>query len=135
MTLSVVWQFVRGLAVAMLVPLLGMPPSLSAQTHVVSPGDFERAAVAASADRQHNLETVTGFLSSPRVAKALTDASLDPAQLKTAVSALSDQELARLAARAEHLQADFAGGFSNRDLLILILGFAILILIIVAVHH
>jgi hypothetical protein len=69
------------------------------------------------------------------VEKALTDAKFDPAQLKTAVSTLSDQELARLAARAEHLQADFAGGFSNRDLLILILAFAVLILIIVAVHH
>jgi hypothetical protein len=52
MTLSALWQFIRGLAVAMLVPLLGMPPSLRAQNHVVSPGDFERAAVAASADRR-----------------------------------------------------------------------------------
>jgi hypothetical protein len=55
--------------------------------------------------------------------------------VKTAVSALNDQELARLAARSERAQADFAAGtLSERDLLFLLLGVAVLILIIVAVR-
>jgi hypothetical protein len=48
---------------------------------------------------------------------------------------LSDQELAQLASRAQRAQAEFAAGrLSDRDLLILILGIAALVLIIVAVR-
>jgi hypothetical protein len=69
------------------------------------------------------------------VEKAFVTTGIDPAQVKTAVSALNDQELARLAARSEKIQADFAAGtLSERDLLFLLLGVAVLILIIVAVR-
>ena len=65
----------------------------------------------------------------------LGKAKLDPAQLKTAVSTLNDQELAQLAARSEKAQADFAAGrLSDRDLIIILIGIAALILIIVAVR-
>jgi hypothetical protein len=60
---------------------------------------------------------------------------MDPAKVKTAVSSLSSAELAQLAARTQQAQADFAAGtLDNRDLLLLILGVAALILIIVAVR-
>jgi hypothetical protein len=60
---------------------------------------------------------------------------MDPAQVKTAVSTLSDQELAQLASRAEKAQADFAAGrLSDRDLIIILIAIAALILIIVAVR-
>ena len=135
MTLSGVRQFARGLTVSILIPLLGMSSGLRAQTHVVSPADLQRAAVEATSARQHNLETINGFLSSPEVEKAFVTTGIDPAQVKTAVSALNDQELARLAARSERAQADFAAGtLSERDLLFLLLGVAVLILIIVAVR-
>ena len=62
-------------------------------------------------------------------------AGIDAQQVKTAVSSLNDQELARLAARAATAQADFAAGrMSDRDLLLILIGLAALILIIVAVH-
>jgi hypothetical protein len=135
MTLLGMRQFARGLTVSVLVPLLGMSPSLRAQTHVVSPEDLRSAAVAATTARQHNLETINGFLSSPPMEKALVTVGVDPAQVKTAVSALSDQELARLAARSEKVQADFAAGrLSDRDLLIVVLCLVALIVIIVAVR-
>ena len=135
MTLCGVRQFAQGLTVSILIPLLGMPPGLRAQTHVVSPADLNRAAIAATTARQHNLETINGFLSSAQTEKAFLTAGIDPARLKTAVSALSDQELARLAARAENVQADFAAGrLSDRDLILILLGFVALILIIVAVR-
>jgi hypothetical protein len=60
---------------------------------------------------------------------------MDPQQVKNAVSTLSDQELAQLAARADKAQTDFvAGNLSDRDLIIIILAVAALILIIVAVR-
>src|SRR3989442_15104623 len=100
MTLSGVRQFVRNLTICVLMPILGVPPSLSAQTHVMSTADLQREVAAATRARQHNMETITGILSSPRAEKVLGHAGIDPAQVKTAVSALSDEELARLAARS-----------------------------------
>ena len=56
-------------------------------------------------------------------------------RVETAIETLSDEELARLASRADKLDQDFAAGrLSNRDLLIIIVGIAALILIIVAVR-
>ena len=67
--------------------------------------------------------------------KALQSAHVDPTQVKQAVSSLSDQELAQLASRAQKAQADFAAGsLSERDLLIILIGIAVIILIIVAVR-
>jgi hypothetical protein len=75
------------------------------------------------------------LLSSPQAEKVLGVAGIDPVRVKTAVSALNDEELARLAARSEKAQADFAAGrLSDRDLLIILVGIAALILIIVAVR-
>jgi CHASE3 domain sensor protein len=54
--------------------------------------------------------------------------------VKTAVSLLSSEELAQLASRAKEAQSDFAAGaLSDRELIYIIVGVAILILIIVAI--
>jgi hypothetical protein len=128
---------VRRLTIVFLLALVAKPFVLSAQTHVVNPADLQKAVLAASDARQRNIETITGFLSSTNNAqKVLGSVGINPAQVKTAVSSLSDQELARLAEQAERAQADFAAGrMSERDLLWILIGIAALILIIVAVHH
>jgi hypothetical protein len=55
--------------------------------------------------------------------------------VKKAVASLSDAELAQLASRAQKAQADFAAGhLSDRDLIIILVVIAALILIIVAVR-
>jgi hypothetical protein len=55
--------------------------------------------------------------------------------VKKAVASLSDAELAQLASRVQKAQADFAAGnLSDRDLIIILILIAGLILIIVAVH-
>ena len=120
----------------LLVILIGVPSLLSAQTHLVSPAELQREMMAASAVRQRNVEAITGlFSSTPQAQKALSAAGVDVAQVKIAVSSLSDPELARLAARAEVAKADLAAGrLSDRDLLVVLLGIAALILIIVAVR-
>lgn len=126
----------RRFTCCVLVALVGLPSILSAQTHVVNPADLQKEILAATGARQRNVETVTGFLSSTTKAqKVLGSVGIDPAQVKTAVSSLNDQELARLAARAEQAQADFAAGrMSDRDLIYILLGIAALILIIIVVH-
>jgi hypothetical protein len=128
-------QCVRVVTACFLATIFAVPPSLLAQAHVVSPSDLQKELVIATQFRQHNLETVKQFVSSDMATKALKSAHMDPEQVKNAVSTLSDQELAQLAARADKAQADFvAGNMSDRDLIIIILAIAALILIIVAVR-
>lgn len=128
-------RFARVIITSFLVTAFAAQPSLSAQTHVVSPTELRRQAVAATRARQHNLATVTAFLSSPKAGNALRSARIAPAQVTTAIPTLSDQELAQLTLRAEKAQADFAAGdLTERDLLLILVGLAALILVIVAVR-
>jgi hypothetical protein len=128
-------QSLRVAVATLLVALFIVPTDALAQSHVVSPADLQREAVAASQVRQHNLDSVQRLLSTPAAEKALKSAKMDTQQVKAAVSTLSDQELAQLAARADKAQADFAAGtLSERDLILIILGIAVLVLIIVAVR-
>jgi Flp pilus assembly protein TadB len=109
-------------------------PSIFAQ-HVVSPADIHNQLVTTTQSRQQNLEKARQLFSSEAVQKAMASAQMDSAQVKAAVSTLSDAEIAQLASRADELQNDFAAGrLSERDLLIIIIGIAALILIIVAVR-
>jgi hypothetical protein len=128
-------QSLRMAIATVLVALFIVPTDALAQSHVVSPADLQNAATAASQVRQHNLDSIQRLLSTPMAEKALKSAKMDTQQVKTAVSTLNDQELAQLAARADKAQADFyAGDLSQRDLILIILGIAVLILIIVAVR-
>lgn len=128
-------QSLRMAIAVVLVAFFIVPTEAFAQSHVVSPADLQKEAVAASQVRQHNLESVQHLLSTPTAEKALKSAKMDPRQVTTAVSTLNDQELSQLAARADKAQADFAAGnLSERDLILIILGIAILVLIIVAVR-
>jgi hypothetical protein len=114
-----------------------LPQNLVAQavTHVVSPSELQQAAVKASNARQQNRDEVQQFFSSEKAQNALKSAHINPEQVKTAVSTLDDAELAQLASRVQRTQADFAGGtLSDRDLIIILVAIAALILIIVAVR-
>jgi hypothetical protein len=125
----------RMLIALMLVTLFVVPSDLLAQNHVVSPADLQKEMVGATQAREHNLQTVERFLSTPTAEKALKSAQINPQQVRTAVSTLNEHELAELAARADKAQADFAAGnLTDRDLILIILGIAVLVLIIVAVR-
>jgi hypothetical protein len=125
---------VRFFAACCLIAVFLLPSEALAQ-HVVNPADLQKEIVKTSQTRQNNMQTVQQFLSSPTAEKALKSAQMDPVQVKTAVASLSDQDLAQLASRADKAQADFAAGrLSDRDILLIILGIAALVLIIVAVR-
>jgi nucleoid-associated protein YgaU len=130
-------QCVRALTACVLATIFAVPQNLLAQAaeHVVSSSELQKTAVEASRARQQNLDTLKEFFSSERAQRALKAAHSDPEQVKKAVASLSDAELAQLASRAKKAQADFAAGnLSDRDLIIILILIAGLILIIVAVH-
>ncbi len=130
-------QPVGFLSTAVLAAAFAVPQPMAAQNanHVVSPGDLNKAAQDATHARQQNIDTLRGFLSSPKAEKALEQAHMNPVEVQNAVVGLSDQELAQLAARANKAQNDFAAGnMSDHDLLIILVAVAVIILIIVAVR-
>jgi hypothetical protein len=115
--------------------ILTSPGAVLAQDHVVSPGEIQKDAAGASSARQQHVQQLDGFLSSKEAQQALKSAHVDPQEVKNAVGQLDDDDLARLSARAENAQREFAAGnLSDRDLLIILVCVAALILIIVAVH-
>jgi Flp pilus assembly protein TadB len=126
-------QSIRLLAACFLLILCST--SILAQTHVVSPSDIHKELVNAAQTRRDNQQKVKGLFSSDETRKAMEAAQINPERVDAAVATLSDEELARLAARADKLDKDFAAGrISDRDLLIILVGIAALILIIVAVR-
>ena len=128
-------QSARVVIACILVTIFSVPRSLLAQIHVVSPADLQKEVLNATQRRELNVEKVRQFLSSEMAQKALKTAHMNSEQVKTGVASLSDAELAQLASRADKAQADFvAGTLSDRDLLLIILGIAALVLIIIAVR-
>jgi hypothetical protein len=130
-------QISRVTAAVLLAAIFALPQSLLAEaaTHVVSPSELQQAAVKASASRQQNLDQVRQFFSSEKAQQALKSAHVNPEQVKNAIATLDDAELAQLASRVQKTQADFAAGtLSDRDLIIILVAIAALILIIVAVR-
>jgi hypothetical protein len=120
---------------SLLLTIFVFPLTLRAQSHVVSPTDIHNELVNATQTRQKNLQKAKDIFSSDAAKSALKSVRMNPEQITGAVSTLSDEELARLASRADKLEHDLAAGaLSDRDLLIIILGIAALVLIIVAVR-
>ncbi len=117
--------------------VFALPQNLVAEaaSHVVTPSELQQAVLKASTARQQNRDEVQQFFSSDKAQKALQSAHINPEQVKNAVSTLDDAELAQLASRVQKTQTDFAAGtLSDRDLIIILVAIAALILIIVAVR-
>jgi hypothetical protein len=133
---SLLRQSARVITACILVTIFAIPQSLLAQAHLVSPSDLQKELLVASQNRQNNLGIVQRFLSSATAERAISSLHADARQVTGAISSLSDQELAQVAARANKAQADFAAGnINDHDLLIILIAVLVLILIIVAVKH
>src|ERR1700752_3556817 len=90
--------------------LMAFPQGAIAQDHVVSSADVKKDLQAASAERKKQLAQVDGFLATSEAKKALAEAHIDYQQVHAAVQSLSDEDLARVGARADQAQKDFAAG-------------------------
>ena len=133
--LSSLWQSIRCFTACVFIAAFAVPGQVMAQSHLVSPSDLQKEMIAARETRQQRLEKVTGFLSSDRAQQAMKSARIDPQQVKNAIPTLSDEELTRLASRVDNAQHDFAAGtLSDRDLILIILAIAVLVLLIVAIR-
>jgi hypothetical protein len=121
-----------GLTLAAVVPA---PTTLFAVEHVVPAPELHQRVNAAAAKREQDLAKVRGFFSSQQALKALKSAGVDPTRVERAASVLSDEDLARIAARSDKVQTGFAAGeLDNQQLtyIIIALATAVLILVIVA---
>ena len=128
-------ELVRGFMAMLLAVCLVTATSALAQDHVVTPTDLQKAAQNATDTKELEQQKLGDFLSSLQAQKALAAAHMDATQVKNAINKLDDRELSDLSKRAEKAQANFAAGrVSDRDLIWIIVGIAVVILIIVAVR-
>jgi len=89
--------------------------------------------VDSSARRQQSLNEVNAFFASSLGRRALKDAHISPEQVTKAVSSLDDAELAKLAARTQRAQQDFAAGsLSSHALVIIVVAIAVVLVVILA---
>lgn len=126
--------FHRTLAI-LVAALLPAASVLAEETHIVPPTELHSTLVAAGQQRLENISHLERFFLGQSAEHALQGAHLNGDQIRSAVAMLDDQELVRLAARADKANADFAGGsLTNQELtyIVIALGTAVLILVIVA---
>jgi hypothetical protein len=117
--------------------LLVIPQVLAAQTQAVSPSELQEAIKNSAQTQQKNRKDVEAFFSSEPARKGLKVGKIDYQRVQTAVVILSPDELARLAARTNQLQQDFAGGALSSQqttYAVIALATAVLVLLIVAAH-
>ncbi len=114
-----------------------VPVDLLAQNHIVSPADLRRELREASASRQRDIAALEKVLLSPDGKKALSSFKMDAVRVQKALPLLGDQELARLAAQANRVQADFAAGgldLTTQQVTYIIIGVIIIAVIAVVAH-
>lgn len=122
-------------SIMLLASVLLIPQNVFAQapSHVVSSDQLQRDMQSASATRQQNIKDVESFLAMPGARQALESSHINYQQVKDAVPQLSNQELAHLAKVSQNAQNQFAAGsLSDRDLIWILIGVAVIILIVVA---
>jgi hypothetical protein len=125
----------KSILVVTLVLAVVSPQLTYAQESAVTPGELRQAMVAAAASRGRDLDTVQTFFSSDPARKALKAGGIDPERVQRAVSTLSADELANLAARTRKIQNDFAAGALNNEQLtyiVIAIGTALIVILILA---
>ncbi len=120
---------------ALLTALFALPQAVTAQEHVVSSADLQKDVANAAQLRQERIAKVRKFLSTDQARTALKAANVDYDVVQNGVSTLSDDELARLSARADQAQKDFAAGsLTNEQLTYIIIALAAAVIVLIAVH-
>ena len=121
------------LAIAALFVVAGIPARAQDKQHVVSLSELNKDAARPAQTRNADEEAVRTLLSSDQGHEALKAAHLDYQKVDKAVGQLSDEDLAKLAARSRQAQSDFAAGrLSDRDLIwIIVIALGIIILALI----
>jgi hypothetical protein len=103
--------------------------------HAVTPGQLRQDVQKAADTRQANEAEVRKMFASDQAKEQLKSAGIDYKQVDRAISQVDDEDLARMADRAQEVNSHFAAGnLGDRDLLIILVVAVVIILIIVAVR-
>ena len=116
--------------------LQALPQGVLPDDHIVSSSAAHHAVASPAQARQQNLAQIKKLFASEPAQQAFKTIKLDPAKVSRAVSALSDEEVAGLARRAEQIQHDLAAGaLTNQQItyILIALGTAVIILVLVAI--
>ena len=121
--------------VPIVVVSLVMSQMVYAQAPVDTRDELKQALVNSANARKENLDQVRGFFSSDVARKALTLANLDSDRVQKAVSTLSANELAKLAAQTRQIQSDLAAGaLTNQQITYVLIALATAVVVLVLVR-
>jgi len=108
------------------------------EQHVVSTQELSKDASQPAQTRDANEAALRQLFSSAQAQQALESANINYRQVDKAIGQVSDEDLAKLAARSREVQNNFAGGragsLSDRDLLIIVI-IALLLILLIAILH
>lgn len=128
----------RNARLAIVVALIGVfaiPQDVLAESHVLSSNELQQQMIVAAKERQDKIERVQQFFGSEVAQKALKNSGMDYKQVQTAVAQLDDQELAKLAAKTDKAQQDFAAGaLTNQQITYILIALATAVIVIILVH-
>lgn len=133
MTLSI--RLALGVCATALVAAFAVPQNVSAQDHVVSSTELQKDVLSAAQARKDHIASLEKLFSSDQGQQALKSANIDYKIVQNGISSLSDDELARLAARADQAQKDFAAGsLTNEQITYILIALATAVIILIIVH-
>jgi CHASE3 domain sensor protein len=112
----------------LIVASLSFAPSNLKADHVVNPQDLHAAMQASSDNRQQNVEAIQRFIDSDAARAAMKQVNADPQKISEAIPLLSNEELSRLVTQTNQAQMQFAAGYHDDVITILII-----ILLVVAI--
>lgn len=120
-------------AFAGFVPAKAQEQNVSQKDHAVSPKQLRQDVQKVADTRQANEAAVRQMFASDQARETLKSAGIDYKQVNQAISQVSDEDLARMAQRAQEVNNNFAAGrMDDRDLLIILLVAVAIVIIIVA---
>ena len=129
-------QWLGVIAIFSLGVLPASPQTATKEDHIVSGPELHQAVRAAASTRETNLAKIDKLFSTEAAKNAFRTVKFDPAKVSHAIAQLSDEEVAKLAARSEKLQNDLAAGaLTNQQItyILIALATAVIILVLVAV--
>ncbi len=133
---SSLFRPLRTVLSSLIATVLVLPAGLWAGDHVVRSAEITNALVAQAQQRQQNLNLVRKFFSSDQAKKAIQHFPEVRGEIQQAVSNLDDQELARLSAKIDKTQRDFAAGaLTNQQLTYIVIALATAVIILVIVER
>lgn len=120
----------RKISVSALLVCLGLQAAPA--DHVVPLQEMERRIAGESAQRSANLGKVESLLAMDKVDEVLRNAKLDSRAIGAAAAMLSDEELSKLAERAEMVKADVQGGaLSNQQLTYIVIALVTALVVVI----